>query len=226
MTASPAAILSLVTRNLVPVVGVLLLGWSAPNLLVLYYLDTMLAFAVVVLLVARHVTGLGKPGGPGRPLTGALDWLRAGAGSLLAAALICIPLGVPLFMVLADFGWSPAVAFADRSFLIGLALQVAGSISGCVQAHRELLARTDDEHVLKHRAAFIVARWLVVIFGAMTGVVGLLGPWFGGALIVLVYAGSTTYFELLPERALQWLNPKEARADAQKEAARRASEGR
>jgi len=45
----------------------------------------------------------------------------------------------------------------------------------------------------------------------MTGFAALFGPRFGGALVVLAYAGATVYFELFPERALQWLNPREAR---------------
>jgi hypothetical protein len=219
--ATPAGIASLIARNLVPAVGVLFLGWSAGNLLVLYYLDTILSFAVVVLLVARHVTGLGKPGERGRPLKGSLDWIKASAGSLLAAVLICLPLGVPLVWTLAAFDWSVSAALADRSFLTGLALQIGGSIYGGIQAHRDLLARTDDDRVLKHRAAFIVARWLVVLAVAFTGVAGFLGPWIGGTLVVLVYAGATVYFELFPDRALMWLNPKEARADAD-DAARKA----
>ena len=96
---------------------------------------------------------------------------------------------------------------------------------GCLHAHRDLLARTDDERVLKHRAAFIVARWLVVLTVAFTGVAGVLGPWIGGTLVMLVYAGATVYFELFPGRALMWLNPKEARADGAEDAARKAKGG-
>jgi len=203
-------IASLVSRNLVTVAGVLLLGWSAPDLLILYFLDTILGLAVVVLLIARHVTGLGKPGERGKPINGPLDWVRGGAGSLLAAVLIGLPLGVPLFILLAQFDWSIEPAFADRAFVTGLAVQAAGSIYGCIQAHRDLLARDDDEHVLKHRAAFVVGRWMVVLVVAMTGFAALFGPRFGGALVVLAYAGASVYFELYPERALQWLNPREA----------------
>jgi hypothetical protein len=141
---------------------------------------------------------------------------------LLAAVLICLPLGVPLVWTLSAFDWSVSAAFVDRSFVTGLALQIAGSIYGGIQAHRDLLARTDDERVLKHRGAFIVARWLVVLAVAFTGVAGFLGPWIGGTLVVLVYAGATVYFELFPDRALMWLNPKEARADAADDAARKA----
>jgi len=214
--ATPAGIASLIARNLVPAVGVLFLGWSAGNLLVLYYLDSILSFAVVVLLVARHVTGLGKPGARGRSLNGSLDWIKASAGSVVAAVLICLPLGVPLVWTLAQFDWSVTAALADKSFLTGLGLQVVGSVSSSFQAHRELLARSDDERVLKHRAAFIVARWLVVLIVAFTGFIGVLGPWIGGTLIVLVYAGATVYFELFPDRALAWLNPKEAARDRAK----------
>jgi uncharacterized protein DUF6498 len=222
-TATPPVIASLVARNLVPAMGVLFLGWSAGNLLVLYFVDTVLAFAVVVLLIARHITGLGKPGEKGRPLQGPLDWIRTGFGALLGAMLICLPLGAPLFILLAEFDWSPSAALADRSFLAGLAFQVVGSITGCIQAHRELLVHDDDEHVLKHRAAFIVARWLVVVIATFAGFIGILGPWIGGALMMVVYAGATVYFELMPERALAWLNPKEARADAMKDVPRKAS---
>jgi hypothetical protein len=204
---------SLVSRNLVPVAGVLLLGWSAPDLLILYYLDTVLGLAVVVLLIARHVTGLGKPGEVGKPLDGPLDWMRGAAGSLFGAVLIGLPLGVPLFIMLAQFDWSIATALADRAFVGGLAVQAAGSVYGCVQAHRDLLARDDDEHVLKHRAAFVVGRWMVVLVAAMTGLAAVFGPRYGGALVVLAYAGATVYFELYPERALQWLNPSEARSE-------------
>ncbi|HET7097647.1 MAG TPA: DUF6498-containing protein [Casimicrobiaceae bacterium] len=224
---SPPAIASIVARNVVPVAGVLFLGWLAPNLMVLYYIDTILAFAVVVLLIARHVTGMGKPDERGRPLEGPFDWIKTGLGALLGSLLICLPLGVPLFMLLAEFDWSVSSALADRSFVTGLVLQIAASASGCVQAHRDLLARDDDERVLKHRAAFIVARWLVVAVSApLTGFFGFLGPRLGGALIVLVYAGGTIYFELFPDRALRWLNPKEARADADQDAARKARGGR
>jgi hypothetical protein len=211
-TVTLPRVASLVSRNLMPVVGVLLLGWSAPDLLVLYYLDTVLGFAVVVLLIARHVTGLGKAGEVGKPLDGPLDWVRSAAGSLLGAVLIGLPLGVPLFIMLAQFDWSIATALADRAFVGGLAVQAAGSVYGCVQAHRDLLARDDDEHVLKHRAAFVVGRWMVVLVAAMTGLAAVFGPRFGGALVLLAYAGASVYFELYPERALQWLNPREARA--------------
>ena len=59
MAATPLQVLSLVARNLVPVAGVLFLGWSAPDLLVLYFVDTVLAIASLLLLVAVCLTGIG-----------------------------------------------------------------------------------------------------------------------------------------------------------------------
>lgn len=212
--ATPATLATLVARNLVPALGVLFFGWSAGNLLVLYWIDTTLAFTVVIVLVARHVTGLGAPGKATVPLAGPLDWIRVSAGALVGALLICMPLAVPLVMLLDAFDWSLRAAMADRGFLVGLAMQVGTSITGGISAHRELLARSDDEHILKHRAAFIIARWMVVVFAGTVGPFALLGPRFGGALIVLAYAAGSVYFEAFPGRALRWLNPKEAAGDA------------
>lgn len=216
---NPLLSASLVSRNLVPVCGALFLGWSAPDLLVLYYIDTCLAFAAVLVLVGRHVTGLGKAGGPTRPINGAGDWLRMTGGALVASLIIGLPLGAPLFILLAEFDWSPGAALARDAFVIGLMMQVGTTLTVFWQAHRDLLQRTDDERVLKHRAAFIVARWVITLLASMFGVAGVLGPRLGGAAVLLVYAGASIYFEMFPGSALAWLNPKEARADARAQAA-------
>ena len=211
-TATPAAIATLIARNLVAPVGVLLFGWSATNLLLLYYLDTVLEFAVLIVLVGRHVTGIGPTGTPTRPFNGPADWVRMSIAAIFAALLIGLPLGVPLVMVLGafDVSWRD---FLDPTFLWALAAQAAASVSGAVQVHRMLLVRSDDEHVLKHRAAFIVGRWMVLVLAVAMVPYAWLGRRLGGAVLVAIYAGASVYFELFPGRALRWLNPKEARAD-------------
>lgn len=49
MPLSPPAVASLIARNLVPIGGVIFLGWSAPNLLAPYFVDTTLSLAAVLL---------------------------------------------------------------------------------------------------------------------------------------------------------------------------------
>ena len=53
--AAMLQIAALVARNLVPAAGVLFLGWSAPDVLVLYFVDTVLAIATLLLLVAVYL---------------------------------------------------------------------------------------------------------------------------------------------------------------------------
>ena len=66
----------------------------------------------------------------------------------------------------------------------------------------------------------LVTRNLVPVVGTI-GIFGVLGAWLGGTLIVLLYAGASVYFEMTPEGALRWLNPKEARAEPAGNAGRR-----
>lgn len=212
IVATPWQIASLIARNLVPVAGVLFLGWSASDLLVLYFLDTVLAIASLLLLVGVYLTGIGDLKRT-RPFAGGLDWVRVGAMSLLGGLLIGLPLGVPMYILLSDFKWSPVAALANQSFVYGLAMQAFISAMDCIRAYRELAGRDDINRLLMHRTAFVVARWGVVLIAAMTGLPGMLGSRMGGIIVLLVYAGATVYLEIFPSRAIAWLNPKAARAE-------------
>ncbi|MFO1412651.1 MAG: hypothetical protein U1F10_01815 [Burkholderiales bacterium] len=216
-TVTPAGIASLLARNLIAPIGVLFFAWSATNLLILYYLDTVLEFAVLMLLIGRHVTGIGPAGSTTRPFEGPADWIKMGAASLVLAIIIGLPLGAPLFILLSNyqFSWEEVL---NSTFMGALASQAAASLFGAYQAHQMLLARSDDEHVLKHRVAFVFGRWLVMCFAAAFVPAWLLGRRFGGFVLVAIYAGTSIYFELFPGRALRWLNPKEAAADEREQA--------
>lgn len=192
----------LITRNLAPVFGVLLLGWSAPNLLALYFIDTLLAFGAVLLLVMGHVTGLGA--GRDRP-DSLLQWLHAGAATLFVLPLLAIPLGMPLYFLFMEFGVSLRAMLSDTSFIYGVWAQVLFSVHGTLAAHRGFSQRGDAETVLKRRSQFILARWMAVIFVSMTGFVPLLGPLIGGVVMLLVYAMASIYLDLFPERLEAWL---------------------
>jgi len=208
--ATPLQIASLIARNLVPVAGVLFLGWSAPDLLVLYFVDTVLAIASLLILVAVYLTGIG-PVKRTRPFGGGMDWVKVAAVSLVGGVLIGLPFGVPMYILLDDFGWSPVAALSNQSFVYGLAMQAFISGMDCIRAYRELAGRGDVDQLLKHRTGFVFARWMVVLIAAMTGLPGTFGPKLGGIVVLLVYAGATVYFEIFPDRALAWLNPKAAR---------------
>jgi len=45
---------SAVARNVAPLVGILLLGWNARNVLYLYFIDTLLAMGVILAGLIRH----------------------------------------------------------------------------------------------------------------------------------------------------------------------------
>ncbi len=200
MPLSPPAVASLIARNLVPIGGVIFLGWSAPNLLVLYFVDTTLSLAAVLLLVVERITGLG-----GKPVAGVVGWVKATLGALFAAAVVALPLGVPVVILLAQFDWSPVAAFGDRGFREGLLLQALTSVYGFMQAQRELATRAEAEAMLKRRSIFIFARWIAVVVAAIVLPAELFGPRIGGTLILLVYAGASVWFELFPESAESWL---------------------
>jgi hypothetical protein len=50
----PLAIANAIARNLVPLGGILFFGWSAANVLILYFVDTLLAMAVMFAGMMRH----------------------------------------------------------------------------------------------------------------------------------------------------------------------------
>jgi hypothetical protein len=197
---SPAAVASLIARNLVPVGGVIFLGWSASNLLVLYFVDTALALAAILLLLVAHVTGLG-----GKPLAGIVGWVKAVFWTLVAAILIALPLSVPVLILLAQFDWSPLAAFADRGFIAGLVLQTLTSIYGFIQMQQVFGSRAEAEAILKPRTIFVFARWFALVVAAILLPATVFGPRIGGALVLLVYAGASVWFELFPASAESWL---------------------
>jgi hypothetical protein len=140
-----------------------------------------------------------------------MDWVKVAAVSLLGGVLIGLPFGVPLYILLADFEWSPVAAFSNQAFVYGMSMQAFISGMDCIRAYLELAGRDDVDPVLKRRTGFVFARWVVVLIAAMTGLPGVFGPKLGGIAVLLVYAGATVYFEIFPDRALAWVNPKAAR---------------
>jgi hypothetical protein len=204
---TPAATATLIARNLVPLVGVLLLGWSAANLVVLYFVDTFVGLGVVLMMVMAHVTGNER----GERFTRVPDWVKGFAGLAIFGAIMALPMAFPLVLYFADHEDRLMALLSERDFQIALGAQLAACVWGAAQMHRDLLARDDDDRVLAGRALFIVARWILIFIVGMTGAFVVPGPAIGGFLMIAVYAGASVYFELFPERAVQFVRGRNAK---------------
>jgi len=55
MLVPPLALFNVVVRNAVPIIGALFFHWSAANLLILYFIDTLLAVGVIAAGFCYHV---------------------------------------------------------------------------------------------------------------------------------------------------------------------------
>ena len=200
------ALATLIAVNITPLVGIVLLGWSPPAVLISYFVDTYLALGALVLLVMIHVTGDEND----KPISGWKSWTKAVIGLGFLGAIMALPLAFPLWITLGD---DPATwaLFSNRAFLGALAAQGAMSVLAAVRMHRELKTRSDDDRLLAGRMFFLAARWVAMFVAMVTGIVPLLGPIVGGFILIVIYAGASVYFELFPERAVRFVRGKEAK---------------
>jgi hypothetical protein len=151
-----------------------------------------------------------------RPLDGWKDWSKAAVGLAILGAIFAFPLALPVLFVIGDDArvWS---LFDDRGFQAALAVQVLMSMLATARMHRMLKTRSDDDRVLARRMLFLVARWTLMFLAVVTGIASLLGPVIGSALLIVVYAGASVYFELFPgaaERLVRGRNAKPIVYDA------------
>jgi hypothetical protein len=197
----PLAIAQVVARNAVPVVGILAFGWSAPMVLLLYFVDTMLALGVMFAGLAAHFQR-----GTAEDTVGARV-NAAFAGPLTAAVLcvfIAVPLGMPLVFVGAAGRWEGwRDLLADPAFLAGVAWQAVAAFWSYVGLWRELQQRTPEQLKLKRRFALVFLRWFVVIAVVYSPLIHL--GRFLAPLLVVVYAGASIFIEIAPDRFLRSL---------------------
>jgi hypothetical protein len=198
-------------RNLVPVAGLVFFDWAGTALLLVYFVDTLLAIAASIVLVAVH----GFVDAPELRVTGiARVWalIKLALGSLIAAALLGVPLGVPVFITFAESDFQLGAEL--RQLWPAIALQACAVVVSTIWLHWQLNRQHNDQRVLTYHAAFIFARWLAV---ALASFIPILPMWpvIGPAFLVLVYAGGSIWFELDPGRALRMLNPKEWQREQQ-----------
>lgn len=198
--ANPLAIGQVVARNIVPVVGVLAFGWPAFNVLLLYFVDTLLAMGVMFAgLFAWFSRGTDD---------GAASRINGAAGAIGGAAFLCavfaIPLGMPLVFVGAITGgeltWSSLVA--DRGLLTGIAWQAVAAVWSYWGLWKALQHQSPDELKLKRRFALVFLRWIVIVAAVYLPLAWIFGRFFP-LILVILYAGTSIVIEIAPDRFLR-----------------------
>jgi hypothetical protein len=217
MPGVPLAVTQLVARNIAPLAGILLFGWSAQNVLLLYFVDTLLAMAVIFAGVLRHFSPPVENDGVAARLDS-----EAGVvgGALFLALAMAIPLGVPLmFMLGGNVDWH--ALRNDPSLVGGLAWQVAAAGASYVELYRALRTATPEQLRLKRRFALVFMRWLALIVLAMSGI-GVLFGRHGALMFVALYGAVSIWAEVAPDHFLRTMpgrreylgDPQPARASA------------
>ena len=193
-----AGIAQIVARNIVPLVGIIFFHWSAPNVLILYLLDTLLSMAVMFAGVAKSFDTA--------PVEGIAARVKAEVTYVLAAALatgiIAIPVGMPVGIALAmsDFSWT--FALRDTSLRNGLLVQIALSLWSYIDLRRALAAHSREQLQLKRRFAFVFVRWLAVLMACYV-LLDFLGGELAVYVLVVVYIAASIFAEAAPVRFLE-----------------------
>lgn len=198
---TPLDLANVVVRNLVPVGGILFLGWSATSTLVLYFVDTMLAMTVMFAGLARHFAPAPSDEGAAGRVNAEVGYVAA---ALFVAAFISVPLGLPLLFVGVSAHTSWSEVFGDPSFRVGLVLQAIAAFWSGVGLYRALATHTPQELRVKKRFALVFLRWIAVLMVVYSGFLFLFGR-FAPLVLVAVYAGTSIVIDIAPDRFLQMM---------------------
>lgn len=195
---TPVGIAQVVARNIAPIVGIVFFGWSVTNVLVLYFLDTMLSFGVIF-------AGLAKSFSP-PPAEGVGGQVKAQITCAFVALLLCavfaVPLGMPIGIALAESEFSFGEVLADHSLRVGALWQCAMAFWSYVGLYRALETHSPEELRLKQRFGLILMRWAAVLLVAYSGL-GLIPGRVGMFLLVAAYVAASIFAEIAPDRFLR-----------------------
>jgi hypothetical protein len=201
VATTPVEIANTVARNIVPLAGILFLGWSAPAILVLYFADTMLAMTVMFAGLMRYFMPPVQDEGWAARANGETG---AVAGALAIAAVMAVPLGVPVIFMVAGSETTVASLLADPAFRAGLATQAIAAVWSGAGLYRALATHTPDELRLKRQFALVMLRWLVVLTVTYTGIAFVFGKW-APFVFVAVYAATSIVIDIAPDKFLRVL---------------------
>ena len=201
---------ALVSRNAVPIFGLVFLDWHAANLIVLYFIDFMadlaLVLALLMLLDPEFRTVMEIPPGPrGAPKMAFAMILVIG----ILVSVFAFVFGMPVFgMFVMETDLSLSGLFADERFRNGVLLHLGLSSWTYFQAYRYFSRMKaadpgfDFSPSLKGRFNYVLVRW-VAVYAA-----GLFMPFFP-AIMVIAYCVATVYIELFPKKVEEFLGPEE-----------------
>lgn len=194
----PLVAAQVVARNIVPLAGIVFLGWNAQNVLIVYFADTMLTLAVLFAGVLRHVAPPIEDDGWAARLNGEVGMICGGIFLMLA---IAVPLGLPLiFMLGGHFDWRAVLN--DSNLQVGLVWQCIAAFWSYVELYRALRHATPDQLQLRRRFALVFLRWIAVVIVALWGVGFVLGR-FSALFFVAIYIGVSIWAEIAPDRFLR-----------------------
>jgi hypothetical protein len=191
-----------IVRNMIPIVGILFLGWSAQDIIILYFVDTLGGMWALFTALALYFTGNEAP----PTLFGRLNSYFAGllAGAFLVV-FMAIPLGMPLWILLqiTDWSWQDSVASTD--FIYGLLLIGALSLVGMLRHYQHMRQVDNEQSDERHEFGILMTRWVIILI--VIYFLGFLIAPIAAYLLVIVYAGATVASELYPERFEKLLGP-------------------
>lgn len=196
MSAPVSGVVQIVARNVAPLAGILFLGWSARNVLYLYFIDTLLALAVIVAGAMRYFHPPVEEDGWAARLNGEVGVV---AGGVFVAAVIAVPLGVWLVLMLQG-DLALRATFADPTFRVAAAWQAVAALSSYVSLAEALRVHTPDTLRLKRRFGLVLLRWVSLI--VFTQFVALLPGRFAAVVFVALYAAISTWTDIAPDHFL------------------------
>lgn len=195
----PLRWLAIVARNLVPVAGVLALGWSAPHLIVSYFADTFLGMTTAFALVLSHLHPPGS--GEGQEAHELPDLVSAFAMAAAVTAIVSIPLAGPVLFLLLRGGFDVPEALGDPPFRNALLLQAGLAFVFFVRELREQAGLPLETLGLRERFGLVFVRWFALCALGLTPIGVVLGRAAAPVLVVL-YAALTVFGEIAPARLL------------------------
>jgi hypothetical protein len=170
----------------------------ATNVLVLYFLDTMLSFGVIFAGLAKSFSPA-KPNGAGASIKAEFTYVFV---ALLLCALFGLPLGMPVGLALGAGGFTFSGALADHSLRVGVLWQCAMALWSYIGLYRALDTHSPSELRLKQRFGLILMRWVVVLVVCYSGL-GFVPGNVGVFLLVAAYVAASIFAEMAPDRFLR-----------------------